>query len=199
MLARAFYALKDTKTPVVTTIVAITINIVLSFWFILVLRIGVWGLAFSYSIGALVQAIILAFLLNKRMLFVTWDFIRGVIKITISASFSGAIMYFLLKILDQAVWDKRLSFLDSVGLALPTSFQLFVLDTRYTANLVFLTLFVVTAGSLIYLVLATLLRCREIEILAGWISKISQREISLPAVASAEGKVEIPAPLSPGG
>lgn len=196
ILARSLYAIQDTKTPMIVALFSTCVNIALSFWFITSLQMGVWGLAFSYSISSLLQAGILLILLNKRIFFLRWDFIRNIGKTFASSAVSGFVMYFLLKIFDQAVWDKRLSFLGDVGLALPTTFQVFVLDTRYTVNLIFLTLLVVTVGILVYVGTAALFRCREVDLLAGWIGKIAEREVSLPV---ARGKSELPAPLPPGG
>lgn len=196
ILARSFYALHDTKTPMVASIVSLFVGIMLSFLFILVLHMGVWGLALSYSIISLLQAGTLLLLLNRRVSFLHGGFVGNTVKIGVAASIAGFVMYFLLKVLDQAVWDKRLSLLGDFGLALPTTFQVFVLDTRYTINLVFLTLLVITVGALVYLFIATLLRCREVEILARWITTLAERRISIPP---AKGKSELPAPLPPGG
>lgn len=197
ILARSLYALQDTRTPVITAIISLGINIVLAFWFIMGLKAGIWGLALAYSTSSLLQAVVLFLVLDRRIFFVKWDFITNIAKIIASSAVSGFVMYFLLKIFDQAVWDKRLSFLGDVGLALPTTFQVFVLDTRYTINLIFLTLLVVTIGMLVYIGMAALLGCREVELLARWIGKMAERQVPLPAAT--QGKSELPAPLPPGG
>lgn len=195
VVARSFYAFQDTKTPMFVAISSISLNIILSFFFILGMKLDVWGLAFSYSIASIFQAILLVVLLNKRIFFLNLNFLGNLMKISISSIVSGGVMYFLLKILDQAVWDKRLSFLGDVGLALPASFQTFVLDTRYAANLIFLTLFVVMAGLFVYLAIAALLRCREIESLSRWLSQ-TMEPVPIPKTGE---KSEIPAPLPTGG
>lgn len=199
VLLRSFYALQDTKTPMISSIASLFFNIILSIVLVLVLHIGVWGIALSYSIVSLLQGAVLLLILNRQVLFFQKELIVNLMKIATAAVVSGLVMYFLLKVLDQAAWDKRLSLLDDVGLALPTTFQVFVLDTRYTINLIFLTLLVITAGIFVYLALTTLLRCREVGVLARWITTLSEREVGSSVSRSIGGKSEIPAPLPPGG
>jgi len=86
-------------------------------------------------------------------------------------------MFFLLKILDRSAWDKHLSFLRWVGLKLPTSFQYFVLDTRYTFNLILLTVLVGIIGLLVYLLLAWLLKVEEISLLKKLIDKVKKPKV----------------------
>lgn len=81
-------------------------------------------------------------------------------------------MFFLLKILDRSAWDKKLSFLGKFGLALPTTFDRFVLDTRYTLNLLFLTFIVGLAGALTYLFLAWLLKIKEVAVFSRFLRGI---------------------------
>lgn len=196
ILARSFYALQDAKTPMFIAISSILLNITLSFLFVPILHLNVWGLALSYSVASVFQSVLLLGLLNKRTRFINLEFTTGVFKIFLAASISGLVMFFLIKVLDQAVWDKRLSFLTNFGLALPATFQIFVLDTRFTINLIFLTLLVLTVGWFVYLVVAALLRCREVELLARWFGKATERQVS---IAPPDGKAEIPVPLPPGG
>lgn len=58
MLVRTFYAMQDTKTPVVNTTVAIAINIVLSM--LLKGRLGISGLALSNSLSSVISAVLLS-------------------------------------------------------------------------------------------------------------------------------------------
>ena len=81
-------------------------------------------------------------------------------------------IFFLLKVLDRSAWDKNLSFLRWVGLKLPTSFQYFVLDTRYTLNLILLTVLVGLIGLLTYLLIAWILKVEEMSILKRLMVKI---------------------------
>ncbi len=89
-------------------------------------------------------------------------------------------MFFLLKLLDRSAWDKKLSFLGKLGLALPTNFERFVIDTRYTLNLLILTLVVGLVGVGVYLGLSSVLRIQEMVVLKRFLSKISGKEIFRP-------------------
>ena len=63
--SRGFYAYQDTKTPFVVSIFAIGLTIILSVWFY-ALGWGVDGLGLAQSLGALVEIIILLYILQKR-------------------------------------------------------------------------------------------------------------------------------------
>lgn len=153
LLARSFYALHDTKTPVVISISSIILIIVLDFLSIKIFRFGVWGVAASFSVGVAIQAFTLFYLINKRTN--GGHFIKTlapVIKSTLAALGSGGVMFFLLKIFDRSAWIKRISFLSSIDSASYIPFEKFVLDTRYTVNLIILTLVVAIVGGITYLV-----------------------------------------------
>ena len=165
-LTRAFWALHDTKTPVKVSLAGILINICLGVIFIIVLKLNVWTLALAFSLASFIQATTLFILLSKRLpilekgkIFLTF------FKVTLASFLSGSLIFFFLKVLDRSVWDKNLSFLRWVGLKLPISFELFVLDTRYTLNLILLTVFVGLIGVASYLFLSWLFGIEEIAIL----------------------------------
>jgi putative peptidoglycan lipid II flippase len=65
VLARAFYALKDTRTPVLAALGAVVTNIVLAN--ILVGPLGLNGLAASIAISAWLETLVLAVLLRNRV------------------------------------------------------------------------------------------------------------------------------------
>ncbi len=71
ILSRAFYAMKDTRTPVVVGVIAMSINILLSILLgSLFLRIGwlaIGGLALANSIATGLESIVLLIILRKRM------------------------------------------------------------------------------------------------------------------------------------
>ena len=195
VLTRSFYALHDTKTPMIIALCSITLDIILAFLFIQVFRFEVWGIALAFSLAAIVQAFVLLFVLNARVRVLTKQLMVNIGKIIACAAVAGVLMYLLLKLLDQAVWDKRLAFMDELGLALPTGFERFVLDTRYTVNLIFLTLLVLTVGMFVYLLLAALFRVREVEILARWFGELLTKKVSLTPQQAEETST----PLPPGG
>lgn len=63
ILNRAFYALQDTKTPMINSIIGVVSNIV--FNLILIWKIGVYGLAIGTSISSIVTSILLMFKIKK--------------------------------------------------------------------------------------------------------------------------------------
>ncbi len=180
LFVRTFYALQDTLIPVAVGIADVFLNIGLVAYFILVLELPVWGIALAFAISALAQAFVLWLLLIKKTHFSVVDFVRPALKVFAASLASGGVMYFMLKILDRSAWDKNLSFLGK--LALPERFELFILDTRYTANLVFLTALVGAVGVLVYLGICRLLGVEEIKL----IGQIWKRVLSFP-------KVKVPA------
>lgn len=64
ILARAYYATKDTTTPLVTTVVYVIINVVLAIAF--APGLGINGLALANSIATLVEAVLLLSILAPR-------------------------------------------------------------------------------------------------------------------------------------
>ncbi len=162
LLSRGFYALHDTKTPVLVSIISTSIIILLDFLFIKVLKFDVWGLAAAFSIGSLLQAVILFFLMNRKIGDGSYlKMLKPIIKSVISAFFSGLVMYFILKFFDRSTWIKRISFVGRIDIT-KIDFEKFVLDTRYTVNLLILTVIVALAGGIVYLGLSIVLKSDEV-------------------------------------
>ncbi|TSC53382.1 MAG: Integral membrane protein MviN, partial [Microgenomates group bacterium LiPW_16] len=67
LLARGFYALYDSKTPVIIGMISVLTNTVLSIFFIRSLGLPVWGLAISTSIASIVNALLLLIFLDRRV------------------------------------------------------------------------------------------------------------------------------------
>ena len=65
LLAKSFYSLQDTKTPVRNATISVVINIILSI--ILVRIIGIGGLALASSISAMVTTALLLVSLRKKI------------------------------------------------------------------------------------------------------------------------------------
>lgn len=173
LLARAFYALQDTKTPVIVSIISIIIIIVADFVLIRVLNLPVWGLAAAYSIGGVFQAISLFVIIKRRIDGVSViNTLVPMVKASLAALGSGVVMYFILKIFDRSVWVKRLSFLGQLEATKYIPFENFVLDTRYTVNLIALTVVVSVLGALVYLLIAIILRTDEVWVFFNQLRRI---------------------------
>lgn len=169
---RAFYALSDTLTPMKVGIVDVVLNIALSAYITLVIKLPVWGLAASFAASVLIQAAVLGIILARRNRFSLREFIFPGLKVGAAALVAGLVMYVVLKVFDRSVWDQHLSFLGRF--ALPEEWAAFVLDTRYTKNLIILTAFVAATGGGVYLLACRLLRVRELSLLSQLWQRLSR-------------------------
>ena len=162
VLARAFFALHDTKTPVIVSFIGLFILIVGDFTLVKGFRFDVWALAASFAVSTIVEAILLLILINKRVgEIINSKFLFHTLKILTATAISGGAMYFMLKLFDKSVWVKRLSFLSGVDATRVFPFEKFVLDTRYTGNLMILTGVTFLVGAVIYTLLSLLFRVDE--------------------------------------
>lgn len=162
ILARAFFALRDTKTPVIVSFIGLALLVTGDFTLVKGFHLEVWALAASFAFSTLVEAIILLILINKRVKeIISGNFVFHFLKIFAATLISGGVMYFLLKVFDKSVWVKRLSFLSGIDLTNTFPFQKFVLDTRYAGNVLILTVMVFLIGMTIYLLTAFIFRVEE--------------------------------------
>lgn len=163
LLSRSFYALSDTKTPVIVSISSIVFNIILALIFIKALGLPTWGLAAAFSIGSFIQASTLFVLVNKRLgSSSNFSLLIPIFKSIIASIISGSSMFLILKFFDRSVWIKELSFFGRVDSVRNLPFEKFVLDTRYTWNLLTLTIIVVFVGTAIYFGVLFLLKSKEL-------------------------------------
>ncbi|HEY7738395.1 MAG TPA: murein biosynthesis integral membrane protein MurJ [Candidatus Limnocylindria bacterium] len=142
VLARAFYAMQDTWTPVVWAVVAVVSNIVLML--ILVDPYGVEGLALALSVSATIEVLGLLVALRRRLGTLDGRFLlSSVLRSSAATVIAGATMLGTLAVLDQV----------APGLGGGAVGRL-------------LTLLVpAAAGGLVYLVAALVLRAPELDIL----------------------------------
>lgn len=162
LITRAFYALKDTATPVAVNIVTALINISLSIYFVTTVKLGVWAIALSYTITSILDMCVLMFLLNKKVggfekdkLFIPFT------KISWATASMGIMLYIPMKLLDQ-----------------------FVFDTTKTINLLVLTLVAGLIGMGTYIFLTKMLKVSEIQLFYKLLKrlKISKKDIEAEAV-----------------
>lgn len=96
--SRGFYAKQDTKTPFIVSIVAIGFTMILSV--ILTLGgFGVEGLGWAQSIGALLEIIILLFILQRRSRgqLLNKSFWSAILRMFIATTVCGAVAYSMTK------------------------------------------------------------------------------------------------------
>lgn len=106
LVLRGFYALHDTKIPLIINAVSTVILLICAYIFIVVYHFGVQSLAIAFTISSIIQLIILFLLLEKKVgrfdkipLFISWS------KIFISSLFTAFALYIPIKLLDQLVFD----------------------------------------------------------------------------------------------
>lgn len=106
LFGRGFYALHDTKTPVVIGIVCVVVNTLLSIALVLGFRFDVWALALSTSIASVLNALLLFVALYKKIDgFELRKLIIPPIKMTFASVCTGVFLYLPMKLFDQLVFD----------------------------------------------------------------------------------------------
>lgn len=83
LLARSFYALCNTRIPMIVTILTVVISIILGR--ILSAWMGVLGLALAYSIGSFFNALVLYLLLRKKVKIQEWSLVWFSLKVLLAA------------------------------------------------------------------------------------------------------------------
>ena len=107
--SRGFYAYQDTKTPFVVSIVAIGLTIGLSIWFYLI-GWGVDGLGLAQSIGAVVEIIILMYILQRRSRgeLLNKAFWRAMLRMTFATVITGCVAFSMTKFIPLMATDNSL-------------------------------------------------------------------------------------------
>lgn len=102
LLARSFYALHDTKTPLLTGIIALVVNVTAAL--ILIRYLNVVGLAAALSIAGLLNMALLMFFLNKRLNGLPWRQIGLFLsKVGVSVVIMGGVGYLMLRVANLIV------------------------------------------------------------------------------------------------
>ncbi len=107
--SRGFYAFQDTKTPFIVSIVAIGLTIALSVWFYL-LGWGVDGLGAAQSIGAMIEIVILLFLLQRRSKSELLDraFLKAFLRMLFATIITGCVAFSMTKFVPLMATDTSL-------------------------------------------------------------------------------------------
>lgn len=147
LLLRAFYALKDTKTPFIISLVTMAVNTVfaVSLPFIDFLGLGVAGVSLAFSIAGLVNVFLLYFWLQGKIGRIDKDnrlFVGGT-KIFMSSIVMGLLVHYSLRF-----------------------FDLFV-DNSQVAGLLIQTSGAVAVGAAFYLTVTHFLKIAEVGFLSG--------------------------------
>jgi len=123
LVSRGFYALHDTKSPLIIGAVTTIFMIVLGAFFIFVRHFGVEYIAIAYSIASIMNVIIMIVFLNQKVGgFQINSLLFPFMKIFIASILTGFVLYVPIKLLDQLVFDTT----RTVGLLLLTGISSFL-------------------------------------------------------------------------
>lgn len=111
LFVRGFYALKDTRTPVIVSLVVVVLNIALSFYFIKILNLEVWSLGLANSVSAILSAALLFGALHKKAggFYLPAVYVPF-IKMLMAATIMGMCLYIPIKLLDAVIFDTTRTF-----------------------------------------------------------------------------------------
>lgn len=144
---RAFYALKDTKTPLLIGLVVMAVNAIftVSLPFIPRLELGVAGVALAYSIAGFVNVILLFYFLHEKIGALDRDnrIFASTARLVLASVIMGIAAHYSLYLFDPFV------------------------DTSRVIGLILQTIGAVSVGAITYFGLTHLLGCEE----AGYIFK----------------------------
>ena len=138
LLTRAFHAKKNTRTPLIISLITITFFIITAYISTRHLNLGVLGITSSLSLSNLLNFLILLTLIDKKI---------GSLRITIP----------IIKMI-------FVSFLTAVSLWYPMRLlDQFVFDTTHTAPLILLTIIVSLIGFSVYLFFSWILKVKQLK------------------------------------
>ncbi len=149
LLIRAFYALKNTRTPFYISIMSATIYVTLGLVFVFVLHFGLIGLAIATTISTIAEMMLFLLFLNRRVKgFASKKLWLPQLKM-ITASFLMAVFLYLpFRILDELVFN-----------------------TSHVVQLLLLTVTTGTIGMLVYIYFAALFDVHELSIIKDILNK----------------------------
>ncbi len=129
VITRGFYAIKDTRTPVIIGAIAVGINIILNLAFVRFSNLALGGIAFSYSLAGIINMIMLLYILSKKVGEIG---LGGVIKTfgksAVASAIMGVCVYFFYSGLTSVLGEvSKMSQLISTGGSIIVGVAVFVL------------------------------------------------------------------------
>lgn len=134
LISRGFYALHDTRTPLVIGGITTGAMVAIGAFSVFVLHLSIGSIAIAYSIGSVLNFFVLLLWLdrkvhgfNKRVL------LRSILKISIASLFTGFALYIPIKLLDQLVFDttKTINLLMLTGISSLIGLSIYVFLTWF--------------------------------------------------------------------
>lgn len=172
LIVRGFYALHDTKTPLVVGLFSAVFNAVTGYIYVTVFKIGILGIALAISSTAIIETTVLTFLLSRKL-----DKLPEIaagfksLLIMIFVSFvTGVCLWVPMRLLDQ-----------------------FIFDTTRTLPLVALTLISSFIGLAVYLGLSKLMRISQLGTFVALINRVKDWRRIINSNPPSEALI-IPAP-----
>lgn len=134
LVLRAFYALHDTRIPLVVGGITTVMMILLGYLFVSYYRLGIESIAASYSIASLLNLLISIALLDRKIGgFKKSLFFIPLIKILTASFFTGVALYIPVKLLDQLVFDtsRTINLLILTGISFMAGLSLYLFLTWF--------------------------------------------------------------------
>lgn len=157
LLLRGFHAVRDSLTPVKVNVLTVSINIALSLTFVFVLKLPIIFLALAYSLGNIINALVLLYLLDKKVNFDKKSLLLPPLKMLFISALTAIALYVPMKLLDQLVFD-----------------------TTRTIGLILLTVVATLVGMSVYICLSWILKVKEVVIFYN----LAKRVIAFPSKLS---------------
>lgn len=105
LISRGFYALHDTKTPLIVGLTSAVIGVVASIVATQALGWGVLGLAGSIAFTNIFETILLLIIICRRIKISIEKIFPPIVKMLVTSSVMGISLYIPMKLLDQFVFD----------------------------------------------------------------------------------------------
>lgn len=157
LLVRGFYALKDTRTPVIVSLVVVALNISLSVYFIVILKMEVWSIGLANSISVILSAFLLFWTLHFKV--GKFDLVQVFVpffKMLMATVIMGVTLYLPIKLLDQVIFD-----------------------TTRTVNLLLLTGLAAIFALAVYIFLVWFMKVKELTTYVDLLKKISRLQTKI--------------------
>lgn len=168
LLARGFYALHDTKTPVKISLITVAVNVIASVFFVYKFNNIIW-LGISATVAGSVNALLLLYFLSRRVGGLNWvEVTVAPAKMALAGLLSGIALYTPLKVLDSASYGQ----LWLQGSIVHTFFGPLAVDTSHTPGLLAVTIVSATLGLIVYFLMTYLLGVEEISVFAKIFAKL---------------------------
>lgn len=132
LVSRGFYALHDTKTPLAVGTVSTFLMIIFASVFIFYYNLGVESIALAYSIGSILNFLIMFVFLDIKVGgFPKRAFLVSTAKILIATFFTAFALYIPIKLLDQLVFDttRTINLILLTGISSLAGFSLYIFLT----------------------------------------------------------------------